>query len=90
MFGSRSRTAPSGYKDVRLLFHSLRTAQLLSSTIVGGIMIYFIYHLHHDHYSTPWTFFVVRFPFSTTKSFSHMPNHPHHSSQQSPSSQSPS
>jgi len=59
MFESRSRTAPSGYKDVRILFHSLRSAQLLASMIVGAIMSYFIYHLTQDHWGTPWTFIVL-------------------------------
>ncbi|KAK1808602.1 hypothetical protein LTR12_017050 [Friedmanniomyces endolithicus] len=46
--------APSHYP--RLVFHGLRTFQLVSSVIVGGIMSFFIWHLTHDHWSTPWTF----------------------------------
>lgn len=56
----RSRTAPTGYEKVRILFHSIRTAQLLSSLITGVVLIYFIWWLIHDHYATPWTFIVVR------------------------------
>lgn len=56
---SRTRTAPSGYSKWRTTFHILRTAQLLSSLIVGAIMLYFIYQLTHDHWATPWTFLVL-------------------------------
>lgn len=56
---TRTRTAPSGYSKVRTLFHTLRTLQLLSSMVVAGIMLFFIYHLTHDHWATPWTFVVV-------------------------------
>ncbi|GAB7338116.1 hypothetical protein MBLNU457_4474t2 [Dothideomycetes sp. NU457] len=55
----RSRTAPTGYEKVRILFHSIRTAQLLSSLITGIVLIYFIWWLIHDHYATPWTFIVL-------------------------------
>ena len=55
----RTRTAPTGYEKVRLLFHSIRTAQLLSSLVTGTILIYFIWWLVHDNYPTPWTFIVV-------------------------------
>jgi len=55
----RTRTAPTGYEKVRLLFHTIRTAQLLSSLITGIVLIYFIWWLIHDHYATPWTFIVV-------------------------------
>lgn len=60
LFDRRAKTAPSHYP--RILFHGLRTAQLLASLIVGGIMCYFIYHLTHDKttYQTPWTFKWVR------------------------------
>ncbi|GAB7349378.1 hypothetical protein MBLNU459_g8503t1 [Dothideomycetes sp. NU459] len=56
---SRPRTAPSGYEKVRVPFHLIRTAQLVSSMIVGAIMLYFIWHLTHDHWATPWTFIVL-------------------------------
>ncbi|OQO13247.1 hypothetical protein B0A48_01475 [Cryoendolithus antarcticus] len=49
-----AKTAPSVYP--RIPFHGLRAVQLLSSVIVGGIMSYFMYHLTHDHWPTPWTF----------------------------------
>jgi len=58
---TRTRTAPSGYQDIRLTFHSLRTAQLLSSLVVGAIMSFFIYHLTHGSWPMPWTFIVVCF-----------------------------
>jgi len=59
MFGSngRAKTAPSHYP--RIPFHLLRFAQLVSSLIVGAIMLFFIWHLTHDHWSTPWTFVVL-------------------------------
>ncbi|KAK5680092.1 hypothetical protein LTS10_008042 [Elasticomyces elasticus] len=53
-FDRSAKTAPSHYP--RVVFHGLRTAQLLASLIVGGIMSFFIWHLTHDHWSTPWTF----------------------------------
>jgi len=57
-FDRKAKTAPSSYP--RLLFHGIRTAQLVSSLIVGAIMAFFIWHLTHDHWSTPWTFIWVR------------------------------
>lgn len=59
MFFQRgAKVAPSHYP--RFLFHGIRTVQLISSVIVGGIMSYFMYHLTHDHWTTPWTFIFVR------------------------------
>lgn len=60
LFLSRSRTQLYGYDKVRVPFHAIRAAQLVSSIIVGSIMAFFIYHLQHDHWPTPWTFKVVR------------------------------
>ena len=57
-FDRRAKTAPSHYP--RVVFHGLRTAQLVASLIVGGIMSFFIWHLTHDKWSTPWTFIWVR------------------------------
>ncbi|CAD0087772.1 unnamed protein product, partial [Aureobasidium vineae] len=56
MLLSRSRTQLYGYDKVRVPFHAIRAAQLVSSIIVGSIMSFFIYHLSHDHWPTPWTF----------------------------------
>ncbi|RMY98152.1 hypothetical protein D0860_08558 [Hortaea werneckii] len=53
-FDRSAKTAPSHYP--RLPFHAIRCVQLLSSIVVGGIMCYFIWHLTHDHWATPWTF----------------------------------
>lgn len=50
----KTKVAPSKYP--KLPFHGLRCAQLVSSIIVGAIMLYFIWHLNHDHWKTPWTF----------------------------------
>ncbi|KAF2429294.1 hypothetical protein EJ08DRAFT_698434 [Tothia fuscella] len=51
---STTKVAPSKYPKV--LFHGLRSAQLLASVVVGAVMFYFIYHLNHDHWQIPWTF----------------------------------
>ncbi|KUJ17989.1 uncharacterized protein LY89DRAFT_696449 [Mollisia scopiformis] len=48
---------PSPYP--RFLFHGLRTAQLLASIVVSGIMAYFIYYLRMEHFAIPWTFIVL-------------------------------
>jgi hypothetical protein len=48
---------PSPYP--RFLFHGLRTAQLISSIVVSGIMAYFMYYLQLEHFSIPWTFIVL-------------------------------
>ncbi len=60
-FDRSAKMAPSHYP--RLVFHGLRTFQLVSSVIVGGIMSFFIWHLTHDHWSTPWTFIWVGDPY---------------------------
>ncbi|KAH9828450.1 hypothetical protein Tdes44962_MAKER02368 [Teratosphaeria destructans] len=54
LFDRRAKTAPSSYP--RVPFHVLRTFQLIASLIVGAIMCFFIWHLTHDHWNTPWTF----------------------------------
>ncbi|KAF1981977.1 hypothetical protein K402DRAFT_215927 [Aulographum hederae CBS 113979] len=54
---SRHKTAPTHYPF--LLFHGLRSAQLLSSVVVGSIMCYFIYHLKAGRWPLPWTFIVL-------------------------------
>lgn len=56
-FSRRAKTAPSHYP--RVPFHLLRFGQLLASLIVGGIMSFFMWHLTHDHWQTPWTFILV-------------------------------
>ncbi|KAM0698946.1 hypothetical protein Q7P36_000990 [Cladosporium allicinum] len=56
-FHRRAKTAPSHYP--RVPFHLLRFGQLLSSLVVGGIMSFFMYHLTHDHWKTPWTFILL-------------------------------
>lgn len=57
-FDPRAKTAPSHYP--RVVFHTVRFFQLLSSLVVGGIMCFFIWHLTHDDWATPWTFIWVR------------------------------
>lgn len=58
-FGKRgTKVAPHTYP--KLPFHGLRALQLLSSLVVGSIMVYFIYYLSHDHWNIPWTFIFVR------------------------------
>jgi hypothetical protein len=58
-FHRRAKTAPSHYP--RVPFHLLRFFQLLASLVVGGIMSFFMWHLTHDHWQTPWTFVLVIF-----------------------------
>jgi hypothetical protein len=53
----RDRVKPTNYP--RIPFHIIRSAQLLSSTIVSCIMFYFMGELGRDHYSLPWTFILV-------------------------------
>ncbi|KAF4550065.1 Hypothetical protein D9617_19g103710 [Elsinoe fawcettii] len=53
---TRTRTAPTGYEKVRMIFHGIRFFQLSSSLIVGSILIFFAWWLIHDRYSLPWTF----------------------------------
>lgn len=60
LFQRRAKTAPSNYP--RVPFHLLRFVQLLASLIVGGIMSFFMYHLTHDKWQTPWTFILVCYP----------------------------
>lgn len=52
-----TRAKPSVYPP--LPFHVVRSAQLISSLIVGGIMAYFLKELQHDHYRLPWTFVLL-------------------------------
>jgi hypothetical protein len=59
-FHRRAKTAPSHYP--RVPFHLLRFFQLLASLVVGGIMSFFMWHLTHDHWQTPWTFVLVILP----------------------------
>ncbi|GAB7329221.1 hypothetical protein MBLNU13_g01035t1 [Cladosporium sp. NU13] len=56
-FHRRAKTAPSHYP--RVPFHLLRFFQLLASLVVGGIMSFFMWHLTHDHWQTPWTFVLL-------------------------------
>jgi len=60
-FNRTTRTAPTGYEKVRLLFHGIRTMQLISSIIVGSIVFYFAWWLKHDKIKggIPWTFIIV-------------------------------
>jgi len=48
---------PSPYP--RFLFHGLRSAQLIASIVVSGIMAYFMYYLRLEKYAIPWTFIVL-------------------------------
>lgn len=49
---------PSQYPP--LAFHLIRLGQWLSSVIVAIILVFFVHHLHVDHYYIPWTFLLVR------------------------------
>ncbi|KAH7351246.1 hypothetical protein BKA65DRAFT_500067 [Rhexocercosporidium sp. MPI-PUGE-AT-0058] len=48
---------PSPYP--RFLFHGLRSAQLLASLVVSGIMVYFMYYLRAENIAIPWTFILL-------------------------------
>ncbi|KAH8601064.1 hypothetical protein B0O99DRAFT_503176 [Bisporella sp. PMI_857] len=48
---------PSPYP--RIPFHVFRAGQLLSSIVVSGIMVYFMYYLRMENYAIPWTFIVL-------------------------------
>jgi len=48
---------PSPYP--RFLFHGLRSAQLIGSVVVSGIMCYFIYYLRKEDFAIPWTFILL-------------------------------
>ncbi|TGO20347.1 hypothetical protein BPAE_0304g00020 [Botrytis paeoniae] len=52
-----AKVAPSHYP--RIAFHGLRFAQLISATVVGGIMAYFMYYLRAERIPIPWTFIVL-------------------------------
>lgn len=54
---AKIRKQPSHYPF--LPFHTIRSAQFLSSFIVSAFMSFFCWHLRHDHYKIPWTFLVV-------------------------------
>ena len=70
MSRTTTRTPPSHYPP--LAFHLIRTFSLVSSLIVSGILLYFCYHLRHDHYKIPWTFLVVcRCPLRCTSEAHH-------------------
>ena len=53
----KDRVRPTHYP--KLPFHTIRSAQLLSSTIVSCIMFYFLNELAKDHFRLPWTFILV-------------------------------
>ncbi|KAJ9407596.1 hypothetical protein DTO045G8_4608 [Paecilomyces variotii] len=40
-------------------FHVIRFCSVVSTLIVGGIMGFFIYHLHQDGFRLPWAFLVI-------------------------------
>ncbi|KAG7006319.1 ABC multidrug transporter C [Physcia stellaris] len=48
---------PSNYPP--LVFHLLRTCQLLSTLIVASVLIFFCHHLHVENIYIPWTFIVL-------------------------------
>ncbi|KAI9769114.1 MAG: hypothetical protein M1840_004465 [Geoglossum simile] len=57
MAKTKTKKPPSRYPA--LSFHFIRFTQLLSSLVVSAIMLYFIYHLRHEHFKVPWTFLVL-------------------------------
>jgi MFS family permease len=57
MLGRKTRAQPVQYP--RVPFHSVRSAQLVSSIIVSGILSYFVWQLNHDKFYIPWTYLLV-------------------------------
>ncbi|KAH8722924.1 hypothetical protein GQ44DRAFT_621446 [Phaeosphaeriaceae sp. PMI808] len=53
----KDRVKPTHYPKIP--FHSIRSAQLLSSAVVSCIMFYFLKELAHDHFRLPWTFILL-------------------------------
>ncbi|KAF2825187.1 hypothetical protein CC86DRAFT_467700 [Ophiobolus disseminans] len=53
----RDRVRPTHYP--KLPFHIIRSAQLLSSTVVACIMFYFLKELAKDNFRLPWTFILL-------------------------------
>ncbi|KAF2193023.1 hypothetical protein K469DRAFT_282204 [Zopfia rhizophila CBS 207.26] len=53
----KDRVKPTHYPV--LPFHILRSAQLVSSIIVAGVMSWFLWQLQQDHYRLPWTFILL-------------------------------
>ncbi|RMZ68394.1 marvel domain-containing 2 [Pyrenophora seminiperda CCB06] len=53
----RNRVKPTAYPS--LPFHSIRTLQLLSATIVSSILFYFLRELAREGYHLPWTFILL-------------------------------
>jgi hypothetical protein len=81
----KDRMKPTAYPF--LLFHALRSAQLVASLIVASIMTYFLRELSANNYSLPWTFILVRHasnPMSSTPANARSSS-PSHSLPSSPS-----
>ncbi|KAF1911086.1 hypothetical protein BDU57DRAFT_598853 [Ampelomyces quisqualis] len=57
MIGRRTRAQPVQYP--RVPFHSVRSAQLVSSMIVSAILSYFVWQLNHDKFYIPWTYLLL-------------------------------
>ncbi|KAH7381456.1 hypothetical protein DE146DRAFT_286708 [Phaeosphaeria sp. MPI-PUGE-AT-0046c] len=53
----RDRVKPTHYP--RVPFHAIRSAQLLSSTVVACVMFYFLSELARDRFRWPWTFILL-------------------------------
>lgn len=57
MATQKNRVKPTAYPF--LPFHLARSAQLISSLVVAGIISYFLYELAHNGYRLPWTFMLL-------------------------------
>jgi len=56
--GRSTSRKPSAYPP--LPFHLLRLGQLVSSIIVGSVLVFFVHHIRDEGFSVPWTFLLVR------------------------------
>ncbi|KAF2273614.1 uncharacterized protein EI97DRAFT_147251 [Westerdykella ornata] len=57
MIPRKDRVKPTSYPV--LIFHIVRSAQLISAVVVASILSYFLWQLHHDNYRLPWTFILL-------------------------------
>ena len=69
----RVKANPSPYPA--LVFHGLRTAQVISALVVTCVIAYFMRELKDAGYGMPWTFILVRLPHFSPSYLSLYPSH---------------